>query len=236
MTGFRGTGSNRSGRHNQNQALTADFEDAQGRLLKRFGIRAESRFVDVPAISERAHVLVAGHGPPLMMVIGGTIHAVFWAPLMPHLGGYTLYAVDLPGFGLTDAVDYRAAPFRRLVAEFLAQVLRGIGLHGVPFITQSPGSLWTAWLSLDHPGSVAAQVMVACPAHILGTSAPLPMRLMSIPPVGRALLTLQSPSPRQVDGVSSRWFTRAPRTSPRFAMFCWRVNGCPVMPRASSDC
>jgi 2-hydroxy-6-oxonona-2,4-dienedioate hydrolase len=44
-------------------------------------------------------------------------------------------------------------------------------------------------------------VMVACPAHILGTSAPLPMRLMSIPPVGRALLTLQSPSPRQVDRV-----------------------------------
>lgn len=201
MTGHRGTRSNGPGRHNQNQARIADFEDAQRRLLKRFGIQAESRFVDVPAVSGRAHVLVAGHGPPLMMVIGGSIPSVFWAPLMPHLSGYTLYAVDLPGFGLTDAVDYRAAPFRSLVVEFLAQVLDGIGLRGVPFITQSQGSLWTTWLSLDHPGSVAAQVMVACPAHILGTSAPLPMRVMSIPPVGRALLTLQSPSLRQVDRV-----------------------------------
>ncbi|MGH3677287.1 MAG: alpha/beta fold hydrolase [Mycobacterium sp.] len=109
--------------------------------------------------------------------------------------------MDLPGFGLTDPVDYRAQPFRPLVVEFLAQVLEGIGLQCVPFVTQSQGSLWSTWLSLDRPGSVTAQVMVACPAHILGTSAPLPMRTMSIPAIGRALLKLQAPSPRQVDRV-----------------------------------
>lgn len=201
MTSFSGTGSNGQGRRAQNRAPAEEFGDTQRRLLERFGVRAESRFVDVPAIGGRAHVLVAGEGPPLMMVIGGMIPAAFWAPLMPHLAGYTLYAVDLPGFGLTDAVEYRAKPLRALVVEFLAQVLDRIGLQSVPFVTQSQGSLWSTWLSLDRPGTVTVQVMVACPAHILGTSAPFPMRAMSIPTLGRMLMTLQTPSRRQADRV-----------------------------------
>ncbi|GJO50106.1 4,5:9,10-diseco-3-hydroxy-5,9,17-trioxoandrosta-1(10),2-diene-4-oate hydrolase [Mycobacterium marinum] len=201
MTGFLGKRSNGQGRSAQNRASVKEFEDAQRRLLERFGLRAESRFVDVPAIGGRAHLLVVGEGPPLMMVIGGMVPAAFWAPLMPHLTGYTLYAVDLPGFGLTDGVDYSAKPLRSLAVEFLAQVLGGVGLQGVPFITQSQGSLWSAWLSLDHPGTVDAQVMVACPAHILGTTAHMPMRVMSISAIGRMLMTLQTPSHRQVDRV-----------------------------------
>lgn len=201
MNRFRGTRSNGQGRGAQNRSSVQEFEDAQRHLLERFGVRAESRFVDVPAIGGRAHLLVAGEGPPLMMVIGGMVPAAFWTPLMPHLGGYTLYAVDLPGFGLTDPVDYWARPLRSLVVDFLAQVLDRIGLQSVPLVTQSQGSLWSAWLSLDRPGTVAAQVMVACPAHILGTSAPLPMRVMSIPTIGRMVIKLQTPSRRQVDRV-----------------------------------
>lgn len=74
----------------------AEFRNAQQRTLSRYGVAAESRHVDVPAIGGSAHVLVAGEGPPLVMVIGGTIPAAFWAPLMPELRGRTLYAMDLP--------------------------------------------------------------------------------------------------------------------------------------------
>lgn len=178
-----------------------EFLDAQQRLLDRFGVRAQSRFIDIPAISGRAHVLVAGHGPPLIMVIGGLIPAAFWVPLMPELRGHTLYAVDLPGFGLTDPVDYPHQPLRPLVVGFLAQLLDGIGCRNAQFVTQSQGSLWSTWLSLDHPGTVVAQVMVGCPAHILGTTAPAPMRLMSVPGIGRAMLRMQPPSARQAGRV-----------------------------------
>jgi pimeloyl-ACP methyl ester carboxylesterase len=63
------------------------------------------------------------------------------------------------------------------------------------------GSLWTAWLSLDRPQRVATQVQVGCPALILGTSAPLPMRMMSIPSIGQLMLKLQPLSVRQVERV-----------------------------------
>ncbi|GAB88735.1 alpha/beta fold hydrolase [Gordonia rhizosphera] len=183
------------------RAAVDEFLQAQHRLLERFGVRAESRFLDVPAIGGRAHVLVTGDGPPLIMVIGGLIPAAFWAPLMPQLPGHTLYAVDLPGFGLTDPVDYPKQPLRPLVVEFLAQLLDGIGCRRAPFVTQSQGSLWSTWLSLDRPGSVVAQVMAGCPAHVLGTTAPAPMRLMSIPGIGRTMLRLQPPSAQQADRV-----------------------------------
>lgn len=191
---------NRNTRDGHRRAVE-EFETAQHRLLSRYGIAAESRFIDVPAIGGKAHVLVTGEGPPLAMVIGATTPAAFWAPLMPQLSAYTLYAMDLPGFGLTDPVQYRTATMRSTAVDFLAQVLDGLGVDRCPFLTHSMGSLWTTWLSLDRPQRVTAQVQVGCPALILGTSAPLPMRMMSIPAAGRLLLKLQPPSVRQVERV-----------------------------------
>jgi len=179
----------------------AAFQAAQQRALERYGVEARSRYVDVPAIGGRAHILSTGDGPPLVMVIGGTVPAVMWAPLMAHLEGYTLYAVDLPGFGLTDAVAYRTDTMRSVVVDFLAQVLDGLDLDRTCFVTSSQGSLWTTWLSFAQPDRVAADVQIGCPAHILGTAAPMPMRLMSIPQVGRLMLRMQKPSTESVERI-----------------------------------
>lgn len=178
-----------------------DFKTAQNALLARCGVRAESRFVDVPAIGGRAHVLIAGDGPPLFLVIGGTIPAAFWAPLMGHLKGFSLHAVDLPGFGLTDAFTFRTETVRPTVVAFLEQVLDGLGLDAPPVLSQSMGSLWSTWLALDRPERVPAMVHVACTAFILGTSAPLPMRLLSVPPLGRLLVRMDPPSAKQADRI-----------------------------------
>ena len=177
------------------------FVAEQRRALHRYGVDAESRFIPVPAIAGRAHVLTTGEGPPLMMVIGGTVPAVMWALLMARLTGYTLHAVDLPGFGLTDPIAYRTSTMRSTVVDFLAQVLDGLGLGRTRFVTQSQGSLWTTWLSFDQPGRVAADVQIGCPAHILGATAPFAMRLMSVPPIGRLMLRLQAPTTASVERI-----------------------------------
>jgi pimeloyl-ACP methyl ester carboxylesterase len=173
-------------------------------VLDRHDVGAESRFVDVPlgggAHLLKAHVLVAGDGPPLVLVIGGTIPAAFWAPLMAHLPGRTLYAMDLPGFGLTDPVDYRPETYQRTATDFLAGVLDALQLGRSQFATNSMGTLWTQWLTRAQPTRVEAQVMIGCPAFYLGTAAPLPMRLASIPGLGRLLLS-QRPSAKQVERV-----------------------------------
>jgi pimeloyl-ACP methyl ester carboxylesterase len=177
------------------------YIQAQERLLDRFGIQAESRFVDVPALDGRAHVLVVGDGPPVMMVIGGGPPAAMWAPLMAELNGFTLYAVDLPGMGLTDPATYTTETLRSMSVAFLDQILDRLALDRPVFVGQSMGGLWSTWLALDKPDRVPALAYIGCPALMLGTSAPFPIRLSSIPPVGRLLMRLQPPSLQLVDRI-----------------------------------
>ena len=52
-----------------------------------------------PQLTGAAHVLVAGDGPPSMMVPGAGAPSAIWAPLMAELPGFTPHVVDLPGMG-----------------------------------------------------------------------------------------------------------------------------------------
>jgi pimeloyl-ACP methyl ester carboxylesterase len=113
---------------------------------------------------------------------------------MAKLPGRTLYAMELPGFGLTDPTTYRPDSIRQTAVNYMSGVLDVLDLGPSQFVTQSMGSQWTAWLAADQPGRVTSQVMIGCPAFFLDTSAPLPFRLASVPGLGPLLLSLQKPS------------------------------------------
>ena len=175
------------------------FKAAQTRLLRRFEVDAESQFLEVPAVTGRVHVLSHGHGPPVVMVPGFADPAAMWAPLMARLEGFRLHAVDRPCFGLTGSAEHTTGTLRRLAVDFLEQVFDALRLERPLLVGSSMGSLWSIWLALERPDRVAAMVHIGCPAHALGTSAPLPMRLLSIRPLGRLLMTIFSPSARRVE-------------------------------------
>lgn len=170
------------------------FEAAQRRVLERFRLDAESRFVRIPAIGGRAHVLTVGSGSSVVMLNGIGCPAAMWAPLMARLSGYRIVAIDAPGCGLTDGAVTTTDGVRARAVAFLEQALDALEIDRPAFVANSMGSLWALWLALDRPDRVAAMVHVGTPAVVLGTSAPLPMRLMSVPPVGRLLTRLRPPS------------------------------------------
>jgi pimeloyl-ACP methyl ester carboxylesterase len=178
---------------------TDEFLAAQNRLLRRCGLDAESRFIDVPSVRGRVHVLRSGTGPPVVLIPGFADPAAVWAPLMAGLEGFELYAVDRPCFGLTGTAEHTTGTFRRLAVDFLEQVIDALDIARPLFVGNSIGSAWSTWLALDRPDRVAALVHVGCPAFWLGTSAPLPLRLLSVPPLGRLIMALSPPSPRQVE-------------------------------------
>ncbi|HEY1358658.1 MAG TPA: alpha/beta hydrolase [Thermoleophilaceae bacterium] len=178
------------------------FEAAQAAVLHRFGVEAESRYVEVRALAGRAHVLVAGDGPPVLMLNGIGTPAAMWAPLMAHLEGRTLHAVDLPAYGLSDVPSEEPSDLRVHAVDFLEGVLDGLGLERPAFITNSLGSLWALWLAMDRPSRVGAMAHVGCPALAPGSSAPLPMRMLSTRFLGSLLMRLQPPSVKQVEKLS----------------------------------
>lgn len=178
------------------------FEAAQAAVLNRFGVQAERRYVEVEMLEGRAHVLVTGEGPPVLMLNGIGTPAVIWAPLMARIVGRTLHAVDLPACGLTDPPPGEPPGLRAHAVDFIESVLDGLGLERPAFVSNSLGSLWTLWLAIDRPRRVGAMAHVGCPALAPGTSAPLPMRMLSTRFLGTALMRLQRPSSRQVEQLS----------------------------------
>lgn len=180
----------------------AAFVDAQAAVLERYGVAAERRHVDVAVVQGQAQVLVAGDGPPVVLLNGIGVPAAMLAPLTARLEGFTRYAVDLPAYGLTDASPGFADDLRANAVRFLAEVLDGLGLVAPMVVASSLGSLWASWLALEQPRRVAAMAHVACPAIVLETSAPLPMRLLSVRGLGRLMLRLRPPSQRQVVELS----------------------------------
>lgn len=177
------------------------FRDAQSRFLERHRLVAESRCVPVACIDGQAHVLIAGDGPPVVLLNGIGTPAAMWAPLMTRLHGLALHGIDLPGYGLTDVPTGPPIDIRQFAVQYLEQTLDALGLDSAAFITNSLGALWASWLALARPQRVTRLVAIGCPALALGTSAPLPMRLLATP-LGRLMTRLQPPSPAQVEQLA----------------------------------
>lgn len=179
-----------------------EFSIAQAAVLDRYGVAAEERWVDVPVVDGHAHVLVTGDGPPVVALNGLGIPAAMFAPLVARLEGVTQYAVDLPAYGLTDTSPDFVGDLRNNAVRFLSEVLDGLELDRPVIIANSLGSLWASWFAIERPERVRALVHIGCPAVVLDTSAPLPMRLLAVRPLGRLMMKLQAPSPRQVDRLA----------------------------------
>src|SRR5688572_30141829 len=131
-----------------------DLAIAQAAVLRRYGVRATSTYVYVPALGGRAHALIAGEGPPVLMLNGIGTPAVMWAPLLAHLDGFRLHAVDLPAYGLTDAPAQNPRNLRAHAVAYLEGLLDGLRLDRPAFISNSLGSLWTLWLAIARPSRV----------------------------------------------------------------------------------
>ncbi len=179
-----------------------DFTNAQTDVLERHGLAMDERWIGVPLIDGDAHVLAGGEGRPVVLLNGIGVPAAAMAPLMAGLDHTARFAVDLPGYGLTDTTPEFAGDLRANAVRFLVEVLDGLGLDRPVVVANSLGSLWASWLAIDHPDRVAALVHVGCPALVLDTSAPLPMRLLSVRGLGGLMMRLQPPSVRQVEQLA----------------------------------
>ena len=170
---------------------------AERQLFAHYGLTFQEHYVELTRPRLRVRVLEVGAGEPLLVVPGGSGDAWQLVALMAQLRGWRLLAVNRPGGGLSDAIDYRQVDLRRFAVHTLASVLDALGLERVAVIGSSMGGLWSFWLALDQPDRVSRLVQLGCPGLILTTSAPFVMRLLGVPGLGRLLAP--SLQPRRLD-------------------------------------
>jgi pimeloyl-ACP methyl ester carboxylesterase len=127
----------------------------------------ESRDVRLADPPLRVRVLESGTGPPLILIHGSGMTAATWAPLMPHLSGRRLLALDLPGFGLSDPYDYTGRPLRsHAVAQLHSLLTRSSSSRRTSSARRS-AACGRSTLAAAHPRRVRAVVSIGAPAVAL---------------------------------------------------------------------
>ncbi len=143
------------------------FEEAEQRLFAACGLSVAARSVRLADPQLAVRVLETGEGPPLLLVHGSGMSASTWAPLMAQLPGHRLIALDLPGFGLSDALDYGGRSLREHAVAQLASLLDALELERVPVVGTSLGAMWALCLAVNAPRRVSAVASIAVPATAL---------------------------------------------------------------------
>jgi 2-hydroxy-6-oxonona-2,4-dienedioate hydrolase len=176
--------------------------DAERRLYDYYDLEYKAHYIDLENLDIRIRALEVGSGPPLFLVPGGPGESFHFVPLMAQLKGWRILTFDRPGAAMSDAVDHREVDLRRFAVETLIAVMDYFELEEAPVVASSMGGLWSLWLALDEPARISKLVQFSCPALILGTSAPLPMRAMAVPFVNKLVFQLSlADRPEKARGV-----------------------------------
>jgi pimeloyl-ACP methyl ester carboxylesterase len=171
-----------------------DLLDAEARLLDHYGVAAESRTVELDDPAVRVRVLESGAGEPLLLIHGSGMSAGTWAPLLPHLQGRRVLAVDLPGFGANGMYDYTGRPLREHAVAQMRSFVDALGLDRPQIAGTSLGGMWAMNLALAHPDRVSSITSLGVPAVALrGMTGSGFFRAMTTPVLGAVLQRMPAP-------------------------------------------
>ena len=145
-------------------------------------LSGESRYVNVDGIT--THYLVAGEGPPLILLHGLGASVITWRDnIGPLSQAFSVYAVDLHGHGDTDKPDLDYS--METVLSFFILFLDTLGIERCSLIGNSTGGYLALRMALDYSERVEKLVLVDSAG--LGREVSLYIRLASIPLLGNLL-------------------------------------------------
>lgn len=145
---------------------------------------ADATWREVTVQGLRCEAIVAGNGPPLVLMHGGLDSCMQWTPILPPLTArFRCYVPERPSNGASDAFDYRGldSDFRNHAARVVADMFDGLGVDRAALVGNSMGALFCLAFATAHPDRVERVVLVGVPAGHEDHALPTPVRLMAHP-------------------------------------------------------
>lgn len=100
-----------------------------------------------------------GSGPPLLMLHNGGASLAIWQHQIAHFAQrYTIYALDLPGFGASDRPE--ATYGLDFYVGHLRHFITGLGLRGPTLMGNCIGAAMALTYAERYPGEVSALILV----------------------------------------------------------------------------
>jgi len=143
----------------------------------------EESFVNVDGVALR--YVVAGEKDPLLLIHGfGTSLESWWLNVGPLSRHYRVYALDLPGHGLSDRfnVAYNIHNLTGMIGNFM----EAVGIERASIIGHSMGGLLTTNIAVDLPEKVDKLILESAIGP--GRGIPLRYQLYALPILGEILV------------------------------------------------
>lgn len=170
-------------------------------LFERRGLAVDERQV-IDRGGRRIHLLVAGTGEPLTLLVhGGVGNTAEWADVVPHISG-TVAIVDTPGFGLSEPHRSPIRDWGQACASWLLDVVDALGVPRARVVGCSMGGFAAIRFAAAHPDRVAG-LTLAGSAGGLFADVGLFLRLWTMPGLGRAIAHLPL---RDLEAVRKQMF------------------------------
>jgi pimeloyl-ACP methyl ester carboxylesterase len=135
----------------------------------------------------RAHSSSGRPLPPVLLLHGiGSVNVIA-APLLAHLSGREVVAVDFPGHGLSQrCILPRQVDLRGFTGSVVESLLAHVGADQVDLVGHSLGAQFSLYAGLDLADRVRRLVLLGAPGAAFPGAKPVAaMKLMTLPWVGK---------------------------------------------------
>jgi 2-hydroxy-6-oxonona-2,4-dienedioate hydrolase len=182
----------------ENNKLTLDPNDpkvvqaknAEKALFDFYGLEATDHYIHLPKQNIKVRVSEIGSGKPVVIVPGNTGDVFPLSSLLAQLKGRRIIAVNRPGGGLSEGMDYNLVDMRQFAIETLDTVFEAFHLEKADIVAHSIGAHWSVLLAMERPSRVRKLILLGNPGNIMGGKPPLIVRLMAKPPFGKLIIKM----------------------------------------------
>lgn len=134
--------------------VNEEFLRAERAYLASEGVSAETQIIELKRLGSTARVLLAGDGPPVLLVPGVMTTGVVFADLVARLPDYRCIMVERPGTGLTPALPSPPTTLeaqRGMADDFLVDIMDGLSIERCHVVCTSMGGWATFRGAAAHP-------------------------------------------------------------------------------------
>lgn len=108
----------------------------------------------------RVHTIKEGSGPPIVLIHGGGTWMWTWRLQLTELSRhFTVYALDMPGFGLTTSTQ-SFVPTEDYFADVVCAFFDAMGISRATVVGSSWGGGWALRFAQRHPGRVDKLILL----------------------------------------------------------------------------
>jgi pimeloyl-ACP methyl ester carboxylesterase len=169
------------------------FLNAEADVFAKYSLKPRVHQLHVQKPRMALRVTEVGDGEPTLFLHGFSLCTAHWAPLMAQLPSIHSIAIDMPGHGGSDGVDFRGVNLRIWFRDMLTNCLDELGLDSVHVVGHSQGAFIGLGLALDAPERVRSLVAIGTPAVALGARIDS-LRMFAKPVIGPLLLSMPKPT------------------------------------------